>query len=426
MASARDSDPRGRAAKTESSARLADPVPAPAAVTISLSDRQLVRESFARMMASHQFAMEYLYARLFVQHPQFRALFPFSMEHTRVTTFEMLAKLIASLDDPGQTDLLLSRLGRGHRKFGVKEHHYGPFFDVLLATVEQVSGRYWATGLDAAWTNVLRYFSDAMKAAARADARDQPAWWIGEIVQHDRRTPTIAVLTIRPDRPLKFEPGQYITVQVPRWPRLWRRFSIANAPRENGLLDLHVRAVPGGMVSTALVGHSGTGDILTLAAASGDLRVPADPERDLVCVAGGTGLAPIKAIVESVVGESRQGKRREITMYLGARRSEDLYDMRDLATLRLAYPALTLVPVVEDEPEFPGKAGRLHDVAKSHASFRNTEVYIAGPASMISATRRALSARVPSDRFHHDPLDVLVAASRPVAILRSASDHHWG
>jgi NAD(P)H-flavin reductase len=273
---------------------------------------------------------------------------------------------------------------------------------------------------------VLGYFADAMKTAAAQDARDQPAWWIGEIVQHDRRSPTIAVLTIRPDRPLKYEPGQYVTVQVPKWPRLWRRYSIANAPRENGLLDIHVRAVPGGMVSTALVGHSGTGDILTLAAAGGDLRVPADPERDLVCVAGGTGLAPIKAIVEAVVGELRQGKRREITLYVGARRNSDLYDMRDLATLRLAYPALTLVPVVEDELEGAGQVGRLPDIVKSHPSFRNTEVYLAGPASMISATRRTLSVRVPSDRFHHDPLDVLVAASRPVAILRSASDHLRG
>jgi NAD(P)H-flavin reductase/hemoglobin-like flavoprotein len=414
-------------ARTESSARLAEPARGrPAATSISLADRQLVKDSYGRLMASQQFAMEYLYARLFVQNPQFRALFPFSMEHTRTSTFEMLGKLVASLENPDHTDLLLGRLGRDHRKFGVREHHYGPFFDALLATVEQISGRSWAGGLDVAWTSVLGYFADAMKTAAGQDARDQPAWWIGEIVQHDRRSPTIAVLTIRPDRPLKYEPGQYITVQVPKWPRLWRRYSIANAPRENGLLDIHVRAVPGGMVSTALVGHSGTGDILTLAAAGGDLRVPADPERDLVCVAGGTGLAPIKAIVESVVGELRHGKRREITLYVGARRSSDLYDMRDLATLRLAYPALTLTPVVETELEGPAQVGRLPDVVKSHPSFRNTEVYLAGPASMISATRRMLSARVPSDRFHHDPLDVLVAASRPVAILRSASDHLRG
>ncbi len=113
MASARE-------ARTESSARLAVPGPAPAAASISLADRQLVKDSFARLMASQQFAMEYLYARLFVQHPQFRALFPFSMEHTRISAFEMLGKLVASLDSPEQANLLLSQLGRDHRKFGVK------------------------------------------------------------------------------------------------------------------------------------------------------------------------------------------------------------------------------------------------------------------------------------------------------------------
>src|SRR5947209_3867073 len=59
-----------REARTESSARLARPGAAPAAASISLADRQLVKDSFGRLMASQQFAMEYLYARLFVQHPQ--------------------------------------------------------------------------------------------------------------------------------------------------------------------------------------------------------------------------------------------------------------------------------------------------------------------------------------------------------------------
>jgi NAD(P)H-flavin reductase/hemoglobin-like flavoprotein len=407
---------RARMARTESSARLAEPEPAPAAAAeITEADRQLVRDSFAKMMTGRQFAMEYLYARLFVQNPELRALFPLSMERTRAGTFGMLVKLLDSLDNPRQADQLLARLGQDHRKFGVKADHYQPFFDALIATVEQVTGPAWSIEVSAAWRSALGYFSATMRSHAAQDARVQPAWWIGEIVQHDRRSQTIAVLTIRPDRPLRYQPGQYITVQVPKWPRLWRCYSIANAPRENGLLDIHVRAVPGGMVSTALVSQSGTGDLLTLASARGDLRVPADLDRDIVGVAGGTGLAPIKAIVESVVGETRQGRRRAVTLYVGARRGEDLYDMRDLATLRLAYPALTLIPVTESEPPAGAEAGRLPDLVRTHQSFRDTEVYVAGPAAMVSATVRALATRVPSDRFHHDPLDALTSACRPVA-----------
>src|SRR5258708_2812660 len=323
------------------------------------------------------------------------------MKQTRASTFGMLARLFSSLHDPRETDQLLDRIGRDHRKFGVKDAHYEPFFGALLATIEQVSSPAWTEPNSRAWRAVLGYFATSMRSAAAEDAKAQPAWWIGEIVQHDRRTPTIAVLTIRPDRPLSYQPGQYISVQVARWPRLWRRYSIANAPRENGLIDIHVRAIPGGMVSTALVNHTGTGDTLTLAAARGDLRVPAEMDRDVVCVAGGTGLAPIKSIVEAIVMQTRQGKRRSVTLYLGARRDGDLYDMRDLATLRLAYPALNLVRVVAEQHD------AMPDAVTRHESFRNTEVYVAGPAALVSAIARALANRVPSDRFHHDPLDAL-------------------
>src|SRR5260370_7087805 len=159
-----------------------------------------------------------------------------------------------------------------------------------------------------------------MGTAAAADAEVQPAWWTGEIVQHDRRTETVAVLTIRPDRPLSYVAGQYVQVQTLRWPRTWRSYSIANAPRASGLLDIHVRAVPGGMVSSALVSHCGTGDIVLLGAARGGMRVSDDPARDLVCVAGGTGLAPLKAIPEAVVGAAGHGSRPRITPYSRLRR----------------------------------------------------------------------------------------------------------
>jgi NAD(P)H-flavin reductase/hemoglobin-like flavoprotein len=387
-----------------------------ATVPLALADRQAVIDSFSRLSASQQFAMEYLYARLFAANPELRALFPLSMEHTRAATFSMLARLISSLHDPRETKQLLDRLGRDHRKFGVKSAHYEPFFDALVATVEQVSGPTWTEQSSRSWRTVLDYFATSMRSAAADDAQEQPAWWIGEIVQHDRRTPTIAVLTIRLDRPLRYQPGQYICVQVAKWPRLWRRYSIANAPRENGLIDIHVRAIPGGMVSTALVNHSGTGDTLTLAAARGDLRVPADIDRDVVCVAGGTGLAPIKSIVEAIVMQTKQGKRRSVTLYLGARRDDDLYDTRDLFTLNLAYPALNLVRVVAEQH------GALPDAVAKHESFRNTEVYVAGPAGLVSATVRALANRVPSERFHHDPLDALMAASRPAGRLSYLPD----
>ncbi len=396
----------------ESSALLTPPEVSAKAITADF-DRRPIRDLLKHLAADPDAAMEYLFARLFAGHPLMRALFPHGMTQTRVAVFGELAGIIAGLDDQERTEQVLARLAVDHRKFGVRDKHYEPFFDAVFATAEHAAGPAWTREMATAWRSALDWFGSVMAAAAADDADEQPAWWTGEIVQHDRRTETVAVLTIRPDRPLSYVAGQYVQVQTLRWPRIWRSYSIANAPRANGLLDIHVRAVPGGMVSTALVSHCATGDIVLLGAARGQMRVPDDPARDLVCVAGGTGLAPLKAITEAVVGAAGQGKRRGITLYAGVRRSSDLYDLRDLETLRLAYPSLTVIPVAEHEVGFAGRVGRLPDVVWTHESFRDCDVYIAGPVGLISRTVQVLSRRVPADRVHHDPIQALRLARRP-------------
>ncbi len=75
----------------------------------------------------------------------------------------------------------------------------------------------------------------------RADAAQAPPWWAAEVTGHDRRAADLAVLTLRPERTLPFAAGQHVTVQTARWPRVWRPYSIANAPRPDGTLRLHVR-----------------------------------------------------------------------------------------------------------------------------------------------------------------------------------------
>jgi NAD(P)H-flavin reductase/hemoglobin-like flavoprotein len=388
------------------------PAPGPADQAGARFDRHQVRAVLGRLGADQTAAMEYLFARLFADHPELRGLFPYEMTQTRAAVFRMLTAVLSGLDD-GRADRQLARIARDHRKYGVREKHYAPFFGALYALAEHYGGSAWTAEAAAAWRAALEYFSAVMTAAAAKDALTQPAWRTGEIVQHERRTGTVAVLTIRPDQPLAYAPGQYVPVQAPRWPRVWRSYSIANAPRENGLVDLHVRAVPGGMVSTALVSHCSAGDVVLLGGPGGDLRLPEDPGRDLVGVAGGTGLAPVKAITEAVIQAAGHGRRRSIALYVGARNSRDLYDMRDLETLRLAYPSLTVVPVAEHELDFHGRVGRLPDVVRTHPSFRDCDVYIAGPAAMVSATVRGLSRRVPADRLHHDSLDALEVARHP-------------
>jgi NAD(P)H-flavin reductase/hemoglobin-like flavoprotein len=375
---------------------------------ISEYDARLITESFAHVAASSESAMEHFYARLFVVHPEIRSMFPLSMRDHMERVFTALTHIVSSIGSRDSLTSYLEQLGRNHRKFGVKSRHYEMFLGALADTARHFSGHYWTGETQAAWDAGLAWASGIMKAGAEADAARQPPWWIGEVVQHDQRGPDLAVLSIRTDQPLCYRPGQYLAVQVPRWPRVWRNFSIANAPRVNGLIDLHVRAVPGGMVSGSLVHNMRPGDTLLLGQAQGEMTAPAGPGRDLLCIAGGTGLAPIKAIIEGVISTDRcgqDGRRRKIGLFLGARTEEDLYDLQALQSLESACPALTVIPVVSHQPDFGGIQGLVPDVAALHANCENRDIFISGPDDMVRETVRLLGDRVSADQIHCDPAD---------------------
>jgi NAD(P)H-flavin reductase/hemoglobin-like flavoprotein len=367
-------------------------------------DTRLVRESFAHIAASPGPAMEYFFAHLFVRYPEMRSMFPHSMRDHTEYLFAALEHIVWNIDKPDQLTSFLVQLGRDHRKYGVRDRHYEPKVTALVDTFRHFCGHYWTDAVQRAWEAALHHVCAIMMAAARCDAAVAPPWWIGEIVRHDLRRPDLAVVTIRPDQPLRYAPGQYLAVQVPRCPRLWRNFSIANAPRDNGLIDLHVRAVPGGLVSGSLVHHCRPGDTLVLGPPRGEMTLRPQPRRDLLCVAGGTGLAPIKAIIEGVVAARTAGRPSgKIGLLFGARTETDLYDLAALRELESECPALTVTPVVSDQPQFRGVKGTLPEAVARYASCDGKDVFVSGPAAMVRATVSALSGRVGPDRIHCDP-----------------------
>jgi NAD(P)H-flavin reductase/hemoglobin-like flavoprotein len=359
----------------------------------------LVKESFAHVESEADKATAYFYGRLFVSSPELRALFPLAMDRQRDRFFRALARLVWSLDCPQQLTAYLSELGRDHRRFGVAARHYPEFTEALLATVREFAGPGWSDEVAAAWEAVLDLVTRTMTEAADADAEHAPSWWLAEVAGHERREDDLAVLTVRPDQPLGFLPGQYVSVQSARWPREWRNYSIANAPRADGTLSLHVRAVPGGLVSTALVQHTAPGDTLLLGPARGSMTLPPGPGRDLLCVAGGTGLAPIKAIAEQAAATGGPA----ITLLFGARTQDALYDLHDLRLLAGAFPGLDLVTAVSDEPGADGLQATLPELVAGRAGLTDREVFVCGPAAMVRRTQAVLAdLGVPPDRIHLD------------------------
>jgi len=363
----------------------------------------LVKQSFARATSDGVAAAEHFYARLFAVNPGIRALFPTSMTVQRERMFADLSRVIWSLDTEPECTALLRQIGREHRRYGVLDKHCEAFFAALRDTIEHGAGSSWTAETSAAWQRAVDYFAAMMQDGAAA-ASDEPAWWIAEIVSHELRSPGVAVLRLRTDQPIAYQAGQYVPVQVARWSRTWRPYSIATAPRPGGPLELHVRAVPGGLVSNTLVHHSDVGDCVLLGAADGTMTL-AESSRDLLCVAGGTGLAPLKAIIEQAIAiDKAAGQQRAITLFLGARQHFDLYDLEDLQLLQAACPALRIIPVLSEQPRYTGLTGMLPEVVKAQGVASDTETYICGPPAMVRQAAALLSASLPESQIHYDAL----------------------
>jgi NAD(P)H-flavin reductase/hemoglobin-like flavoprotein len=322
--------------------------------------------------------MTYFYGQLFASDTEIRAMFPAAMDVQRAHLFQALIRITAS-DDSGALAAYLAELGRAHRKYGVREQHYGMFRRALLATL-----RRYATQWDqAAWESAFDHAISIMTEAARRDAEDSPAWWVATVTGAEPRGPDIAVLTLQPEQPLSYLPGQYVSVQTPHWPRLWRRYSVANAPRPDGSLRLHVRAVTGGLVSPVLVHHVRVGDPLILGAPAGAMTADLRSYRDVLCLAGGTGLAPIKAVIEAIMGSPSQ---REIVLYHGVRRRQDLYDLAELREMELSYPWLKVIPAVSEEAGTDEiMSGTVPELA-AQAAWAERDIYVSGPDEMIVKT----------------------------------------
>jgi NAD(P)H-flavin reductase/hemoglobin-like flavoprotein len=364
----------------------------------------IVKESFAQIEPVADKAVAYFYGRLFAENPRLRALFPLEMDAQRDRLFRALTRIVWSLDSPDALAIYLSQLGRDHRKFGVLHEHYGALGRALLATIRRFAGESWSPEIEQAWTAAYGMVASVMIQAAEADAATAPPWWIAEVVGHELRSPGTAVVTVRPGIHLDYVAGQYVTVQTSRWPRVWRPYSIANAPRADGTLRFHVRAVPSGWVSGALVRHTKIGDTILLGPAMGTMVLDPGSDRDLLCVAGGTGLAPIKAIVERAV-ESWQ--RRTIHLIFGARTEGELYDLADLRTLERTHPSVQVIPVLSEAPGVDGMHGMIPDVLGRFRDWTDHDVYIAGPAEMIEKSVTALQELgVPPARINHDPVSV--------------------
>ena len=361
-------------------------------------DALRLKDSFSRIVMYGDEVPLFFYSDLFIKHPEVRDLFPISMKAQREHLIGALAQIVAQVDRVDDLGMFLQSLGRDHRKFGALAEHYEAVMDSLLSTFAHFAGDAWTAELASDWTDAYCLVAGIMMTAAKKDEATKPAYWKGTVISCERKAFDISVLQVRPEPRLDFVPGQSVAIESPHRPRLWRYYSIANAPREDGTLDFHVRLIDGGAVSIALTYGQAVGGSVRIGPPVGVLTLDATSRRDILMVAGSTGLAPLKAIAEQVAGLPVPP---HVHLFLCAKAADGLYDLASLEKLTAEYHWLTVVPTVTADRRFSGETGSVPDVVMRAGNWSGHDAYLAGPTEMVrEMSARLAAAGAPRERIH--------------------------
>ncbi|PPC83642.1 MAG: CDP-6-deoxy-delta-3,4-glucoseen reductase [Methylotenera sp.] len=201
---------------------------------------------------------------------------------------------------------------------------------------------------------------------------------------------------------LQFMAGQYVEFLLKDGKR--RAFSLANAPHADNLLEIHLRLIPGGQFTEYVFNEMPDKAILRIEAPFGSFYYRGESEKPMVMVAGGTGFAPIKAIIEHMI---HNDIKRKVTLYWGARALEDLYMPALPEAWAQAHANIEFIPVLSDalpEDNWQGRVGLVHQaVLDDFSDLSGVEVYCCGAPAMVEVAHASFTqAGLPEDAFYSD------------------------
>ncbi len=276
---------------------------------------------------------------------------------------------------------------------------YGKHSDTALSAEEQAKGM--------ALFCVARPLSDIEIECREVGAiKDQQIKILPCRVQSiEKPAPDVAVLALKlpANERLQYLAGQYIEFLLKDGKR--RAYSLANAPHDDELLQIHVRHLPGGLFTDQVFEKMKGREILRFEGPHGTFFLREESDKPMVLLASGTGFAPIKAIIEHAF---YKGITRPMTLYWGGRRPRDLY--MDALARRWAgeHSNFKYVPVISDalaEDGWNGSSGFVHHaVMKDFPDLSAYQVYACGAPIVVDSARRDFSAHcgLPEDEFYAD------------------------
>jgi CDP-4-dehydro-6-deoxyglucose reductase len=211
---------------------------------------------------------------------------------------------------------------------------------------------------------------------------------------------------------MQFLAGQYIEFILKDGKP--RAFSLANAPHNDEFLELHLRLVPGGAFTEYVFNEMQEKAILRLEGPFGSFYLREDSNKPIIFVAGGTGFAPIKGLIEHILHQQTQ---REMVLYWGVRTLADLYMPSLPKAWASIHPNLKFIPVLSDplaSDDWHGRTGFVHQaVLDDFTDLSAHEVYCCGAPVMVDTANNAFQARgLPADAFFSDAFTYAVPAPK--------------
>ncbi|AWB33045.1 NAD(P)H-flavin reductase [Orrella marina] len=216
----------------------------------------------------------------------------------------------------------------------------------------------------------------------------------------ERLAPDVLQVKLRlpPTADFEFIPGQYVDLIGPNGVR--RSYSLANSGMSGKVLELHVRAVNNGVMSDYLFNTAKINDLLRLNGPLGTFFLRNTADLDLIFLATGTGIAPVKAILESLKDQSLEQQPRSVTVLWGGRSPQDLYlDVANITQNITFWPVLSRAGT-----DWKGARGHVQQVLMNlDPDLTNTVVYACGSNVMIDSARGLLIKNgLPLRRFYSD------------------------
>jgi|FaiFalDrversion3_1042247.scaffolds.fasta_scaffold00025_11 NAD(P)H-flavin reductase/ferredoxin len=213
---------------------------------------------------------------------------------------------------------------------------------------------------------------------------------------------------IRDGKEIRFRAGQYALLTVPGTAQK-RAYSMSNSPSQADRFEFVIKRIPNGLATTYLFEKARLGELFQIEGPYGFAYLREEDPRDILCIAGGSGISPILAIVRRAL-ELRMDQDRRIHIYYGGRTPRDIFHTEELEQWERERPNFRFIPAISHPAEgdlehWAGEVGLITDVVAKHLhDYDDLKVYMAGPTPMTKAALKVLigKKKLRAEDIHYD------------------------